>query len=49
MALVRDSLREPELGARLGEAGRRRWAAHFRFSAFRDRFGALLDEFLTLG
>ena len=39
-------LRNPDEAARLGEAGRRRWAEHFRFSAFRDRFSPLLGEFL---
>jgi phosphatidylinositol alpha-1,6-mannosyltransferase len=32
----------------LGEAGRRRWAEHFRFSAFRERMRAILAEFLGL-
>ena len=46
-ALVR-LLREPGHAAGLGEAGRRRWAEHFRYGAFRERFGRLLDEFLAL-
>jgi phosphatidylinositol alpha-1,6-mannosyltransferase len=41
-------LREPGLARELGEAGRRRWAEHFRYGAFRDRFVPLLEEFLTL-
>ena len=34
--------------ASFGEAGRRRWAEHFRFSAFRNRFLPLLPEFLAM-
>jgi phosphatidylinositol alpha-1,6-mannosyltransferase len=45
-AIVR-LLREPEHAAELGEAGRQRWAEHFRYAAFRDRFAAELDEFLS--
>ncbi len=41
-------LRNPDEAVRLGEAGRRRWAEHFRFSAFRDRFSPLLREFLSM-
>jgi len=41
-------LRNPGEASRLGEAGRRRWAEHFRFSAFRERFLPLLREFLSL-
>jgi phosphatidylinositol alpha-1,6-mannosyltransferase len=44
-ALIR-LLRDPALAARLGDAGQRRWQEHFRYSAFRDRFGAILTEFL---
>ncbi len=40
-------LRNPDEAARLGEAGRRRWADHFRFSAFRARFLPMLQEFLS--
>ncbi len=39
-------LRDPDLARKMGEAGRRRWAEHFRFSAFRQRFAPLLREFL---
>jgi phosphatidyl-myo-inositol dimannoside synthase len=39
-------LRDPRHAARLGESGRQRWAEHFRYSAFRNRFGAILEEFL---
>ena len=39
-------LKHPGEAAAFGEAGRRRWAEHFRFSAFRDRFRPLLREFL---
>jgi hypothetical protein len=46
--LSRILLAEPEQARRMGEAGRRRWAAHFRFRAFRDRFRAVLWPFLGL-
>lgn len=36
-------LGDPELAARFGAAGRRRWHEHFRYSAFRTRFLALLE------
>jgi phosphatidylinositol alpha-1,6-mannosyltransferase len=42
-------LQDEGLAARLGEAGRRRWAEHFRFSAFRDRFRPILTDFLGRG
>jgi phosphatidylinositol alpha-1,6-mannosyltransferase len=41
-------LQKPEHAAQLGEAGRRRWAEHFCYSAFRQRFRPLLHEFLQL-
>jgi phosphatidylinositol alpha-1,6-mannosyltransferase len=41
-------LREPEHARELGEAGRQRWAEHFRYGAFRERFVPLLEEFLAL-
>jgi phosphatidylinositol alpha-1,6-mannosyltransferase len=44
-ALVR-LLRDPGHAAELGEAGRRRWAKHFRYGAFRERFEAILEGFL---
>jgi phosphatidylinositol alpha-1,6-mannosyltransferase len=40
-------LRNPDQAATLGEAGRRRWAEHFSYSAFRARFLPLLHEFLA--
>jgi phosphatidylinositol alpha-1,6-mannosyltransferase len=46
-AAVARLLREPARAAELGEAGRRRWAESFRYSAFRERFEVLLDEFLA--
>jgi phosphatidylinositol alpha-1,6-mannosyltransferase len=42
-------LRDEALAARLGEAGRRRWAKHFRYAAFRDRFLPILTDFLSRG
>jgi phosphatidylinositol alpha-1,6-mannosyltransferase len=39
-------LKNPELARELGRNGQTRWAAHFRYSAFRDRFRPLLREFL---
>ncbi len=39
-------LRNPERAAELGEGGRRRWSAHFRYSAFRTRFATILHRFL---
>ncbi len=30
----------------MGENGRQRWKEHFRFSAFRDRFVPILNEFI---
>ena len=42
-------LRNPDLAANLGANGRKRWAEHFRYSSFRDRFRPLLREFLGLG
>jgi phosphatidylinositol alpha-1,6-mannosyltransferase len=40
-------LRDRDLTARLGAAGQRRWAQHFRYSAFRARFLSLLEEFVS--
>jgi phosphatidyl-myo-inositol dimannoside synthase len=34
----------PRHAEAMGQAGQRRWQEHFRFSAFRDRFGRILDE-----
>jgi phosphatidylinositol alpha-1,6-mannosyltransferase len=39
-------LRDRDLGARLGAAGRERWKEHFRFASFRARFAPLLERFL---
>ena len=41
-------LRNPTKAAAFGSAGQARWAAHFRYSAFRERFRPLLAEFLTM-
>jgi phosphatidyl-myo-inositol dimannoside synthase len=41
-------LRDPDHAAALGAAGQRRWAEHFRYSAFRERFRPHLREFLAL-
>lgn len=41
-----DLLRNPAKAERFGEAGRRRWAEHFRYSAFRRRMRAILADFL---
>jgi phosphatidylinositol alpha-1,6-mannosyltransferase len=43
-----DLLAEPERARLMGEAGRSRWADHFRFRAFRDRFRSILLRFLGL-
>lgn len=40
-------LRNPDLAARMGEAGHARWAEHFRYSGFRDRFALILRDFLA--
>ena len=39
-------LRDETSAARLGRQGRERWVAHFRYSAFRQRFLPILNEFL---
>jgi phosphatidylinositol alpha-1,6-mannosyltransferase len=39
-------LRNPHVAEGLGRNGRKRWADHFRYSAFRARFRPLLREFL---
>lgn len=41
-------LKDQDLAARMGRAGQARWAEHFRFSAFRDRFQPIMKEFLSL-
>jgi phosphatidylinositol alpha-1,6-mannosyltransferase len=42
-------LADAALRRRLGEAGRQRWAEHFRYSAFRERFLGLLRPWLYGG
>jgi phosphatidylinositol alpha-1,6-mannosyltransferase len=39
-------LRDPDRARRMGECGQRRWAEHFRYSAFRERFRPLLRRLL---
>lgn len=39
-------LRNPTHRERLGSNGLARWHEHFRFSAFKERFSRILDEFL---
>jgi phosphatidylinositol alpha-1,6-mannosyltransferase len=41
-------LRDRDLAARLGVAGQRRWAQHFRYSSFRTRFLSILHDFVRL-
>jgi phosphatidylinositol alpha-1,6-mannosyltransferase len=41
-------LGNPDHAAALGANGRERWAEHFRYSAFRERFRPHLREFLGL-
>lgn len=41
-------LRNRDLATKMGLAGQARWAEHFRFSAFRDRFQPIMKEFLSL-
>lgn len=41
-----DLLRNPPLAAQLGQAGQRRWSEHFRYTAFRQRFRPLLQQFV---
>ena len=43
-----DLLRDPVRAVRFGEAGRRRWAEHFRYSAYRHRMRDILADFLGL-
>lgn len=45
---VIELLRDRPLARRLGEAGRARWRAHFRFSSFRQRFQPIVERFLSL-
>jgi phosphatidylinositol alpha-1,6-mannosyltransferase len=40
-------LRNPALASELGARGRTRWAQHFRFSAFRQRFLPLVRRFVA--
>ena len=39
-------LKNPHRAAELGRNGRERWARHFRYSSFRERFLPILREFL---
>jgi len=39
-------LRHPDRAAALGQKGQKRWAKHFSFTAFKNRFRPLLREFL---
>lgn len=39
-------LAEPSYARSLGDAGKRRWAEHFRYSHFRQRFGTYLETLL---
>jgi phosphatidylinositol alpha-1,6-mannosyltransferase len=41
-------LRNRDRAAELGGNGQRRWHEHFRYSAFRDRFLPILNDFLSL-
>jgi phosphatidyl-myo-inositol dimannoside synthase len=41
-------LKNKDCAKKMGENGRRRWAEHFCFSAFKKRFTPILREFLTL-
>lgn len=40
-------LRDRDLAARLGAAGQQRWAQHFRYSAFRQRFLSVVEHFVS--
>jgi phosphatidylinositol alpha-1,6-mannosyltransferase len=39
-------LKDRDHAAQLGRNGQQRWREHFRYSAFRERFLAILNEFL---
>ena len=41
-------LQNPDHAGALGANGQKRWLEHFRYSAFRDRFRPILQEFLEL-
>src|SRR5262249_10730383 len=41
-------LRDRDHAAQLGANGHRRWHEHFRYSAFRNRFLPILNDFLSL-
>jgi phosphatidylinositol alpha-1,6-mannosyltransferase len=41
-------LQEPRQAQQLGQAGQQRWTEHFRYTAFRERFLAVLDDFMGL-
>jgi hypothetical protein len=40
-------LRDRDLATRLGAAGQRRWAQHFRYASFRTRFLSVLEDFVS--
>ncbi|MEO6243804.1 MAG: glycosyltransferase family 4 protein [Opitutaceae bacterium] len=42
-------LDEPAAARRMGLAGQERWQREFTFDAFRERFSAVLEEFLNIG
>jgi phosphatidylinositol alpha-1,6-mannosyltransferase len=44
---VIELLRDRDLAARMGAAGRQRWRRHFCYSAFRARFSEQLKHFLA--
>jgi phosphatidyl-myo-inositol dimannoside synthase len=47
-ARLAELLADPQRARALGEAGRARWATHFSYEAFRDRFAPILDGFLRV-
>ena len=42
-------LRDRDTAAAMGRAGQARWAEHFRYSAFRQRFKVVLHKLLSIG
>jgi phosphatidylinositol alpha-1,6-mannosyltransferase len=47
-AALRQLLAEPQLASAYGAAGQRRWAEHFRFARFRERFSEHLAALIAL-
>lgn len=41
-------LKNQDVAVKFGQAGQRRWAEHFRYDCFRQRFTPLLEEFLSI-